>query len=274
MAVLLSLFSALAYGISDYLGGIFAKRSSPWQVAVAGQSSSAVCASLAAILIGWNASSDDLLTGAIAGLGSGVGVVYLYRGLANARMGVVAPLSAVGAALIPVAFGLITGERPSWLAAAGIIVAFPAIAMISKIVDEDPTHRGGVIDGVVAGLGFGVMFMFLGRASEDSGLAPLAMSQITSVLTVVAFGIALRQVWIPDRTAMRAIMMGPLGSSAQGAFLYATHHGLLSVVSVISSLYPAGTVLLAAVLLRERIHRVQGIGLALAMLAVALVAAG
>ncbi len=273
MAILLSLFSALAYGVSDYLGGIFAKRSSPWQVAVAGQSSSAVCAVLATTIIGWQAASADLATGAIAGLGSGVGVIYLYRGLANARMGVVAPLSAVGAALIPVAFGLISGERPSWLAAAGIVVAFPAIALISKVVDEDPSHRGGVIDGIVAGIGFGVLFTFLGRASDDSGLAPLAMSQITSVLTVVAFGIALRTVWIPNKAAMRAVVMGPLGASAQGAFLYATHHGLLSVVSVISSLYPAGTVILAAVLLRERIHKAQGIGLVLATLAVSLVAA-
>jgi len=274
MAIVLSLLSALAYGVSDFLGGIFAKRSTPWQVAVVGQSSSAVCAVTATCVVGWHAGSSDLAAGAIAGLGGGAGVAFLYRGLATARMGVVAPLSAVGAALLPVVFGLITGERPSGLATAGIIAAFPAIVLISKVVDDDPAHRGGVVDGILAGLGFGVLFLFLGRASADSGLAPLAMSQLTSVLTVIAMAIALRQAWVPDRTAVRAVVMGPLGASAQGAFLYATHHGLLSVVSVISSLYPASTVLLAAVLLRERIHRAQALGLALAALAVSLVALG
>lgn len=273
MAIVLSLLSAFAYGISDFLGGIFAKRSGPWRVAVVGQSSSAVCALAATGVLGWHASQADLLNGAIAGLGSGAGVAFLYRGLAGARMSVVAPLSAVGAALIPVVFGLVTGERPSWLATAGIIAAFPAIALISRVIDDDPNHRGGVIDGILAGIGFGLLFTFLGRASDDSGLAPLAMSQLTSAVTVVVLATALRQAWLPtDRAAWRAVMMGPLGASAQGAFLYATHHGLLSVVSVISSLYPASTVLLAALLLRERIHRAQAVGLALAAISVSLVA--
>lgn len=275
MAIVLSLLSALAYGISDFLGGIFAKRSGPWRVAVVGQSSSAVCAVAATCALGWHASQSDLLNGAIAGLGSGAGVAFLYRGLAGARMSVVAPLSAVGAALIPVVFGLVTGERPSWLATAGIVAAFPAIALISRVIDDDPNHRGGVIDGILAGIGFGLLFTFLGRASDDSGLAPLAMSQLTSAVTVVVLATALRQAWLPtDRASWRAAMMGPIGASAQGAFLYATHHGLLSVVSVISSLYPASTVVLAALLLRERIHRAQGVGLALAALAVSLVALG
>lgn len=274
MAVVLSLISALAYGVSDYLGGIFAKRSTAWQVAVVGQGSSAVCAIVATTLLGWHASSADLLTGAIAGLGGGAGVVFLYRGLATAKMSVVAPLSAVGCALLPVAFGLVSGERPSWLAGAGIIVAFPAIALISRTVDTDPSHRGGVVDGIAAGLGFGVLFTFLGRASDDAGLAPLAAAQVASVLMIITFAVVLRQAWVPDRDAMRAVVMGPLGSGAQAAFLYATHHGLLSVVAVISSLYPASTVVLAAILLRERVHRSQGVGLALAAIAVSLVAAG
>ena len=273
MAVALSLLSALAYGVSDFLGGIFAKKATPWQVAVVGQGSSSVCAVAVTTVLGWHASSGDLAAGAIAGIGGGAGVAFLYRGLATARMSVVAPLSAVGAALLPVAIGLLTGERPNALAVAGIVVAFPAIALISWVTDDDPAHRGGVVDGVVAGLGFGVLFTFLGRASDDSGLAPLAMSQLTSVVTVIAMAVALRQTWLPrDRDAWRAAVMGPLGAGAQGAFLYATHHGLLSVVSVISSLYPASTVLLAAVLLRERIQRLQGIGLALATVSVSLVA--
>lgn len=275
MAIVLSLISALAYGISDFLGGIFAKRSSAWQVAVVGQTSSGFFSLIAALLVSGSPTGRDLAFGSLAGLGGGFGVAFLYRGLSTARMGVVAPLSAIGTALIPVIVGLAQGDRPSRFAVLGIVCAFPAIALISRVVDNNPAHRGGVVDGILAGVGFGTLFVFLGQVGDDAGLFPLAASQVTSVLAVIVTAIILRQTWVPrDRAAWSASMMGPLGATAQGSFLYATHHGLLSVVSVISSLYPASTVLLAAVILREKIHGWQGIGLVFAALAVALVAAG
>lgn len=275
MAIALSLLSALAYGVSDFLGGIFAKRSSAWQVAVVGQTSSGVLSLLAAVIIAGSPTSTDLMYGSLAGLGGGFGVAFLYRGLATARMGVVAPISAIGTALIPVVVGLATGDRPSQVAWVGVVFAFPAIALISRVVDDNPDHRGGVIDGILAGVGFGLLFTFLGQVGDDAGLYPLALSQITSVLSVIITATALGHAWVPrGRRVWGAVVMGPLGATAQGAFLYATHHGLLSIVSVISSLYPASTVLLASVLLREKIHGWQGIGLVLAAVAVALVAAG
>ena len=275
MAILFSLVSALAYGISDFLGGIFAKRASAWQVAVVGQSSSAFFSLVAALLISGSPTGSDIAYGALAGLGGGFGVAFLYRGLSTARMGVVAPLSAIGTALIPVIVGLAQGDRPSRFAVLGIVCAFPAIALISRVVDDNPAHRGGVVDGVLAGLGFGMLFVFLGQVGDDAGLFPLAASQVTSVLAVIITATVLRKTWVPrSRGAWSASMMGPLGATAQGAFLYATHHGLLSVVSGIASLYPASTVLLAAVVLREKIHGWQGVGLVFATLAVALVAAG
>jgi len=274
MAIVFSLISALAYGISDFLGGLIAKKASPWQVAVVGQSSSGFFSVVAALFISGSLTGRDIAFGALAGLGGGFGVVFLYRGLATARMGVVAPLSAIGTALLPVAVGLATGDRPSGLAVIGIVCAFPAIALISRVVDDNPAHRGGVVDGVLAGLGFGALFVFLGQVRDDAGLYPLAASQVTSVLAIIVMATILRQGWVPrDRGSWKAVTMGPLGATAQGSFLYATHHGLLSVVSVISSLYPASTVLLAAVLLREKIHGWQGVGLVFAVLAVALVAA-
>lgn len=274
MAIVFSLISALAYGISDFLGGIFAKKSSPWQVAVVGQTSSGFFSLIAALFISGSPTAHDVAFGALAGLGGGFGVVFLYRGLATARMGVVAPLSAIGTALLPVAVGLATGDRPSRLAVLGIVCAFPAIALISRVVDDNPAHRGGVTDGILAGVGFGALFVFLGQVGDDAGLYPLAASQVTSVLAIIVMATILRQGWVPrNRASWVAVTMGPLGATAQGAFLYATHHGLLSVVSVISSLYPASTVLLAAVLLREKIHGWQGVGLVFAVVAVALVAA-
>lgn len=275
VAIVLSLVSALAYGVSDFLGGIFARRASAWQIAVVGQSSSTAFSLLAAIVVGGSPTGRDLVFGALAGLGGGFGAAFLYRGLSSARMGVVAPISAIGTALIPVAVGLVTGDRPSETTLIGLVLAFPAIALISRVVDDNPAHRGGVVDGVLAGLGFGLLFVFLGQIGDDAGLLPLALSQLTSILSVIITALLLRQAWVPrDRAAWGAVVMGPLGALAQGAFLYATHHGLLSVVSVISSLYPASTVLLAAVVLREKIHRWQGVGLVFAALAVGLVAAG
>lgn len=275
MAIILSLVSALAYGVSDFLGGIFAKRAPAWQIAVVGQSSSGVFSVLAALVVGGSPTGRDLLFGALAGLGGGFGVAFLYRGLATARMSVVAPLSGVGTALIPVAVGLATGDRPSALALTGVVFAFPAIVLISRVSDDSPAHRSGVLDGILAGVGFGVLFTFLGQTGDDGGLYPLALSQLTSVGAVIVTAIVLRQSWMPrQRAAWNAAMMGPIGALAQGAFLYATQHGLLSVVSVISSLYPASTVLLAAIVLKERIQPWQGGGLVLAAAAVALVAAG
>jgi drug/metabolite transporter (DMT)-like permease len=275
VAIALSLLSALAYGVSDFMGGIFAKRSSAWQVAVVGQTSSGVISLLAAVIIAGSPTDTDMIYGSLAGLGGGFGVAFLYRGLSTARMGVVAPISAIGTALIPVIVGLTTGDRPSAVALLGVVFAFPAIALISRVVDNNPAHHGGVVDGVLAGVGFGLLFTFLGQVGDDAGLYPLALSQVTSVLGVIVTATVLGHAWVPrGRKVWGALVMGPLGATAQGAFLYATHHGLLSIVSVISSLYPASTVLLASVLLREKIHGWQGVGLVFAALAVALVAAG
>lgn len=275
MAILLSLLSALSYGISDFLGGFFAKTVSAWQTAVVGQSSSAIVAIVVGVIIGGDVSTSDWVMAGIAGLGGGFGSAFLYRGLAGGRMSVIAPISAIGSALVPVAFGLITGDRPSLLVLFGVVCAFPAIFLISQVVDTDPSHEGGVLDGVLAGLGFGFMFALLGQVGSGANLLPLGLTQATSVLAVILLATVLREAWVPrSKAALRPLMMGPLGITATGSFLYATHHGLLSVVSVISALYPASTVILAGLVLQEKIHRNQAFGLALAATAVVLVATG
>ena len=284
MAIVLALISAGAYGLSDFLGGIFARRVAAWPIAVVGQSSSAVCAGILAVILGGTVGANDWAWGAVAGIGGGIGAAFLYRGLASGRMSVVAPISALGSAIVPVAVGLVTGDRPTPLAWLGIVFAFPAIYLISRVerraaADDDSSGREatdrGIIDGVLAGLGFGSMFAMLGQVGSDAGLYPLALMQVTSVLSVIAVATALRQAWVPrERLAWRALMMGPLGATATGAFLYATHSGMLTIVSVVAALYPALTVLLATIILREHIHRAQAIGLVLAAAAVSLVAAG
>src|SRR5215213_8373495 len=165
MAVLLALCSALAYGLSDFVGGILSRRTSVWSVAVVGQSSSAVCTSLVALFVAGQPSRPDFWWALLAGVGAGIGTGFLYRGFSSGRMGVVAPVSAVGAALVPVLAGTLTGERPSALMWLGIVAALPGIWLVSS-TPEAAAERGsmadGFLDGVLAGLGFGVLFAALG----------------------------------------------------------------------------------------------------------------
>lgn len=279
VVVLLALGSAVAYGLSDFIGGILARRSRVWPVAVVAQLAATAGCSVAALLYTGEPTTPDWVWGAVAGVGSGIGAVFLYRGLASGRMSVVAPLSAVAAALLPVAAGLISGERPSLVTWLGVVCAFPAIWLVSRAADpapgDDRAHHAGVADGLLAGLGFGALFAALGQVEDGGGLGPLALAQATSVVAIIALATGLRQPWFPRyRGEAAASIAGLLGALATSLFLLATQSGLLTVAAVLSSLYPASTVLLAALVLHERIRRSQGFGLLLAGTAVALVAAG
>lgn len=284
MAVLLALFAAVAYGLSDFVGGLVSRRVSAWSVAVVAALSATVCTSLVAAFVQGEPSRTDLMWGVLAGAASGVGAGFLYRGLAAGRMGVVAPVSAVGAAVVPVVVGAVAGERLALMVWTGIVLALPGIWLVSSSGPELPddgtgpareTVAAGVLDGVLAGLGFGVLFAALGQVPEKAGLWPLALAQAVSVPTVVVLAVVLRASWVPrEREAWWALLAGPLGAGAVVAFLLATQTGLLSVAAVLSSLYPATTVLLASLVLKERIHRAQGVGLGLCAVAIGLVAGG
>lgn len=281
MPIALALASAVAYGVSDFLGGIFTRASTTWRVAFVGQASSTVSVAVVALFVSGTPVPADFAWAGASGIGSGLGAAFLYRGLGRSKMSIVAPVSAVGCALLPFLVGVGLGERPGLLPLLGIAAAFPAIVLISRTTDaEEPdtqpvSTRAGVVDGVLAGVGFGVMFVFLDRVGDDAGLTPMIALYACSVLAVVLTAVALREPFLPRAgTDLRPLAMGPIGAFAVLTFLYATHEGLLSVVSVIASLYPAATVLLAALLLAERVQRHQGVGLLLAALAVALVATG
>ena len=283
MVVLLSLASAQNYGLSDFLGGILSRRTSPWIIAVTAQTTAMVLWSALALAAGGEPTGRDLAWGVLSGVGGGIGAAFLYRGLGAGSMSVVAPVSAVGSALIPVAAAFVGGERPTTITWLGVVVALPAIWLVSMVdtsvapADGRPrrSRAAELTDAMLAGLGFGVLFTALGQVPEQAGLAPLAVSYVVAVVATAALAAALGAAWLPrDRSALSGMGVGLLGSSATVLFLLATQSGLLTIAAVLSSLYPATTVLLAAVLLRERISRAQGGGLALAALAVVLVTAG
>jgi len=295
MAIIFALCSAVAYGLSDFVGGLLSRRTSAWSVAVVAQLSAAACTTVIAILVMGSPTTEDFVWAILAGTASGVGAGFLYRGLASGQMSVVAPVSAVGAALVPALAGTLSGERPSVVMWLGVVCALPGIWLVSDSPDEpsgerrtdDPALRtaapsgrraplsAGVVDGVLAGLGFGVLFAALGQIPERAGLWPLATAQAMSVPAVILLAAGLRATWRPrGRTVWWALLAGPLGAAATGAFLLASQSGFLTIAGVLASLYPATTIILAALLLHERLHRAQGVGLALCGLAIVLVASG
>lgn len=279
-AVLLALGAAAAYGLSDFVGGVTSKRASPWSVALVAQLVGGVVVLALAGPVGGTPDREALLWALVAGVANGIGTGFLYRGLSSGRMGVVAPVSGVGATLVPVAVGLVTGERPSGLVWLGILAALPGIWLVAREpVDEDVAGDrpagSGALDGVLAGLGFGALFAALAQIPESAGFLPLALNQLVAGLVIVLMATALRVAWLPrERAAGLGAISGVLGASATAAFLLATQSGLLTVTAVLASLYPAVTVLLAATVLREHVHRSQAVGLVLCGVAVTLVAGG
>lgn len=273
MVVLLALGSALCYGLGDFTGGIGSKRSNPFAVAMVMTITGVLVLTTYAVALGGEPRPVDFSWGAIAGLANGVGSAFLYRGLAFGRMAVVAPVSAVGAASLPVLVGVLMGERPAALVWLGVAVGLPGIWLVSRAGDGGAATRSGLLDGILAGLGFGGLFAALAQVPEAAGAMPLAVNEGVAMVAIVAvarvLGASARPVapaWPPG------LLAGVLAAVATLLFLAATQAGLLTVAAILASLYPAVTVVLAALVLRERIHRGQGVGLALCLLSVVLVA--
>lgn len=273
MVVVLSLVAALAYGVSDFVGGLASRRTSAWPVAFLGTVASFAGVLALALVTDGSPTRADVGWGALAGVGTGAGGAFLYRGLAAGRMGVVAPISAVGAALLPVCVGVATGERPELLVWLGIAAAVPGIWLVSREPGGSGDLAAGILDGVLAGLGFGLLFAAMGQVPAEAGFAPLAVAQGVGVVCVAVTASALRARWVPYGVSQAwGVAAGLLATVAVVSFLLATQSGLLTVASVVTSLYPAITVALAALVLRERIHGSQGVGLLLCGVAVGLVA--
>lgn len=279
MTVVLALASAIAYGLSDFIGGLTTRRLDVWTTAALAQIVSLVVVIGPAVLSEAAPRQGDLAWGALAGVGSAAGTMFLYRGLARGRMSVVAPVSAVGSAVVPVVVAVLTGERPAVLAWVGVACALPAIWLVSQAGTETDTPfvstRSSLVDGLLAGAGFGLLFVALGQVPERAGLQPVVAMQAVSVLILVAaayvFGEGLR---LRRDAVAGPAAAGILSAAATVLFQLATQSGLLTVASVLTALYPVTTVLLAAAVLKEQIAGRQAVGLAMAAAAVALVAAG
>ncbi len=291
-AVLLAALSGLAYGAADFSGGLASKRDDSLLVTVVVQLISLMALTL--VLMVWPAShhtAGDLAWGALGGTGAGLGLAAFYRALARGPMSSVAAITAVVGAAMPVIAGIALGERPGTIALTGIVLALPAVLLISwtgtgtrmlrHIMSEGERRqydrRTNVTRAMAAaaGLGFAVFFIALSRTSSEAGLFPLVGARIASVAALTALLGIRRGLAVPDRSAWPHLVgAGVLDCVANAFYLLAVHRGSLAWVAAIGSLYPASTLILARVVLKERVWPPQIAGLALAGGALVLVGVG
>jgi drug/metabolite transporter (DMT)-like permease len=269
--------AAWVYGLGDFCGGRASRRLDSISVTLYGQLFGLIL--LAVALVGFGDPVAPLVDwgwGALAGASGLVGLGLLYYCLANGAMTVVGPLTAVVSALLPVIVGFALGERPSGLAILGIVAALAGIVLVTGAIGTPhvPTSPRIVALTVVGGIGFGLLYVFLDQTSDESGMWPLAAARAVSIGIAAVIVLGRRGRGPVSRIGLFAVLAGVFDMGANVLFVLATREGLLSLVSVITALYPVSTILLAVRFDRERLSRSQAVGLVGAGVAVALVALG
>jgi uncharacterized membrane protein len=274
-AVLLALASALTYGGGDFFGGLAARRAPVLVVTTVAQAAGLVVLLPAALLVPGAISAGALGVGALAGVAGMLGLLLYMRGLAAGPMGLVAPLSSVVGAGLPLVVGVLVGERPGAVAGLALGVALVSIMLASAGSRGNAAAAAGLAYGLGAGVGFGLFFVGIGLTPAGSGLWPLVAGRVVSVtllvLTLLSVSWRGRATWSSVMRLM--VACGLLDTSANVLFLLATRAGALSVSGVLVSLYPVVVVVLARLVLRERLSGLQLVGVGLALTASVLLAA-
>ncbi|HEY0752785.1 MAG TPA: DMT family transporter [Ktedonobacteraceae bacterium] len=279
--ILFGLAASLSWGSGDFCGGLAARRLNSSLVVISAYSVGLFL--LIALALTWREafpSPLDLLWGALGGVVGGLGLILFYSALAVGRMGIIAPASAMLTAGLPVLFSIFTQGAPNLLQIGGFVVALLAIILISR-PERAVGRPKGLWLALLSGCCFGSFFILISRVGLHSTFWPLAMARLSSVVFLLILTLFIRPKAAPAQTAgqqrpWRLILPLILGSGSLDAFgnaffVLAAHSGRLDVASVLSSLYPAATTILAALLLGERVNRIQGLGIALALLAIPLI---
>ena len=270
--VIFGLAASLCWGSGDFNGGLASRRANASSVVTAAYAIGFVLLVTLALL--WKEpfpSPRDMVWGGLAGLAGAIGLISFYSALSIGRMGIAAPVSAVLTASLPVLFSVFTEGLPNLLQLAGFVLALLAIGLISR-----PERAKGRPEGIglalLAGCGFGCFFILISRASHTATFWPLAMARFTSVLFLLVVVRIRQQQILPRLTVAPLVLLaGVLDAIGNAFFVLAAHSGRLDVAAVLSSLYPAATVLLASLVLRERVTRIQAMGIFLALVAVPLI---
>lgn len=284
LAFLLALGSAVLYGAGDFTGGLSTRRASTIPVVLFSQASGLVLlALLLPFLPASSPTGGDLLWGVAAGLTGGIGVALLYRALAIGTMSVVAPITAVCAVAIPVVAAVLMGERPAPIAVGGIVLGIVSIVLVSRqsaepVSGENPPatpNRAGLGTALASGVLIGFFFLAFAQSGPAAGMWPLLAARSISVCLFGVIAIATKSsVQMPRQVFLLVILAGVLDMLANALYLIAARNGPLSIVVTLASLYPASTVLLARIVLRERLNRWQISGIGCALAAVVLIVRG
>jgi len=281
MAVALALLSSLLWGTADFFGGIFTKRMPSVVVVLISQAIALVLIVPTVWLIGsFDDPSGYFWWGVGAGIVGPVGLVSFYWALSIGTMGVVSPIAATGI-IVPVAVGLARGEQPSVLQYLGIAVAFVGVVLAAgpdvphENVEARDAHVKSIVLALVAAVGFGLAFVFLAGGGEYSVGMTIVVQRSTSVLLmVVPVVVFTRLAGLRWRDLPGLAGVGAGDAAANGAFAWSSTFGLLSVTAVLGSLYPVATLLLARILLKERLTRLQIYGVVGALVGIVLLSAG
>jgi drug/metabolite transporter (DMT)-like permease len=273
--VVLGLFAAVFYGVGDFVGGLASRTHSAITVLLHSYPVGAVLMLLMLPAFPGHLSARVAVYGIAGGFAGLVGVTIMYSLIVIAPMNIISPVTAVLAAIVPVVFGVAVGERPHVGAWFGIVIGICAVILVSRTGDEHPHGKIALRTlglAFVAGLGFGFYFIFLARAGNDSGLWPLVISRLASATVIVPIAVQRRAVHrIGGRMLALTVLAGACDALANMSFLLASRHGLLSLASVLTSLYPAVTVMLAVGVLHEQTTKAQRVGLGLAAAAIVLI---
>jgi drug/metabolite transporter (DMT)-like permease len=283
-ALFAALASAAVYGAADFLGGLASRRASAIAIVVVSQ-----CAGLVSLLVvlpllpAASPAASDWMWGAAAGIAGGTGVALLYRALAMVSMAIAAPITAVCAVTIPVAVSIALGERPGAGPLSGIALALASIVLVSQentgadaTVAQDfspaASRASGIATALASGVAIGLFFLAVARIRVEAGLWPLVGARGVSVTLFAALAVAMgRSLRMPATVAAIAVGGGILDMLANVLYLVASRYGPLSVVVTLTSLYPAGTVLLARTVLGERLSALQIVGVICALAAIVLI---
>ncbi|WIX85058.1 DMT family transporter [Amycolatopsis sp. DG1A-15b] len=278
MGNVLALVSALCFGVTHFVSGLVSRRAPGMTVSLYAQvAGTVVTVPFAAFAGSGPPTAAALGWGALSGVGTGVGVAFLYRAMGKGAMSLVVPASDVAAVVLPVLFGLVLlGQRLSGPALAGTCCAVPALWLVSRSRGERAGRTAaGIPDAFVAGLGFAVQFVALSRIPAEAGFWPVVFSRAVSVVAIAGLVASTRAPWrLPLRLLGPAAFAGVCGSAAIVLYLLAAQRQLLAVATVLAALYPAVPVVLALVFLRERLSRAQLAGLLGAGAAIVLVSLG
>jgi drug/metabolite transporter (DMT)-like permease len=272
-AILFGIISALAWGGGDFTGGLASKRERAFRVVTLAEISGFVL--LIVLILIFPEPIPPVEVWLISGLASllgTAGLIVLYRALAGGQMSIAAPVSALMAAIIPVVVSGFTEGLPGWVTLIGFAFALASIWLISQ--DEKTSHLQRLSDlrlPLLAGIGFGLYFVLIHSATQDYTLWPLIAARSASIPLLVVYGLITRQRVLPQRTLWPLVSSGGLLDVAGNAFyVLAGQVGRLDIAAVLGSLYPASTVILAAIFLKERINRTQVLGIMVALLAIVL----